>query len=382
MKPLKTLLATLVTAGTLMLGGCELNTGTQNAGTPQRKSVVHSQAAKRFKYSTASLLPLRKKAKRIVQVGLAKDSIDCDCFDYELAEANLALSKYGIFLEIAEQIRVSLPEELSELELGIKHSFSSPKDFYFTLTSSNSYRGEEDYSINSKPERRICLVDRDLNHETLDVVISQEILRFLAGKEDIAVLEDSSPYFSEIPEKEVRRNLTKQFFKPEQSNAQNYNRHRTVTINVILDGTAPEKAGVLVGKASERFNRDFNISFRILGVYNYALPKSWDFSRVYQELFSGIRTKSELYLLFTDKDWNEKGKDLGGQASPNVGFGWIGTNNRAAENITLHELGHIFGANHTYLTDSIMYPTAYQNNNAWGQRIKDAILKNKFKRWN
>ncbi len=383
MKPLNTLLATLVTAGALMLGGCETNTGTQNAGTPPGKRIIHSQAAKRLRSSSIDLRALKQKAKRIVNVGLAKDSIDCKCFDYELAEANLALSKYGIFLELAEQIQVSLPGELSELEVGIEHSFSSPEDYYFTLTSSNSYRGKEDYSINSMTERRICLVDRDLNHENLNVVISQEILRFLAGKEDIVVLDDSSPYFLEIPEKEVRRNLTKQFFKPEQSNAQNYNRHRNVTINMILDGTAPEKAGELVGKASERFNRDFNISFRILGVYNYELPtKGWDFNTVYQKIVRGIKNRSDLYLLFTNKDWNEQGKHLGGQASTS-GFGWISTNRRdqEAEYTTFHELGHIFGANHIYLKESIMYPNTRPERTIWGERVKDTILKNKFSRW-
>jgi predicted Zn-dependent protease len=56
--------------------------------------------------------------------------------------------------------------------------------------------------------------------------------------------------------------------------------------------------------------------------------------------------------------------------------------NPAAVTVLKHEIGHLFGLRHQIRDpDSFMYTPSHKSRGLWTQEIKEAILRNKNKRW-
>ncbi len=160
---------------------------------------------------------------------------------------------------------------------------------------------------------------------------------------------------------------------------------RKIKVNVALDGVSKEYAKELLNNVSEKYTQEFNISFNAVDFYKHNLPETWRTDLEMEKIRDSSRKRSDVYLLFSDKDWNNK-SDSGdfsvvGEAHENVGYAWIETHNKEEDikNLT-HELTHLFGINHDCSKTSFMHR---QNSGKiyFTENMRKEILENKFKTW-
>lgn len=337
-------------------------------------------------------LILKKYGKRHVDIGYASEGQNKENFISALNQANLSLVKYGISLDIKETIDVKIPKsfDINNFPYGIKHSFDNPYDYYFVWTTSDYSNGKNDYAAKALTKQRVSLIDDDFPKEHLDKLITQEILRLFTGAKDTTVQnEKDKTYFTQIDEEGVTKNLTKISRDADYQLDINLKKHRTVTINVGLDGISQQYAQELLSSVSQIYTKEFNISFHPIGFYDHKLPNSWKFHKEMKRLKGVASKQSDIYILLTNYNWDDDktGSDysLEGGANSSYGYLWAETQGdieRVISTIT-HEIGHLFKAKHIYRKNAIMHPISSKNSNQvfWTPHNKEIILKNKFMNW-
>lgn len=160
---------------------------------------------------------------------------------------------------------------------------------------------------------------------------------------------------------------------------------RNIEVNVALDGVSRKYAQELLNEVSERYSKEFNISFKAVDFYNHKLPETWRTDLEMEKIKNKSRRRSDVYLLFSSRDWDNQdylGSDpITGEAQDNLGYAWVETHNKKSdlENL-IHEITHLFGVNHTNLEDSFMHR---QNSGKiyFTEDMKNTIFSNKFKTW-
>ena len=165
----------------------------------------------------------------------------------------------------------------------------------------------------------------------------------------------------------------------------NLKKLRSIGANVALDGVSKEYAKKLLNEISERYAQEFNISFNAVDFYNHKLPETWCTDLEMEKIRDSSRKRSDIYLLFSNKDWNNK-SDSGdfsvvGEAHEDLGYAWIETHNKEEDIKNLaHELTHLFGVNHDDSKTSFMHR---QNSGKiyFTENMRKEILENKFKTW-
>jgi len=333
---------------------------------------------------------LKKYAKRTMDIGLGLENKNQEEFAEELEEANIALGKYGIFLNINETVDVYLPDSYNtyNFAFGSKHSFNRPHDYYFVWTEGDYSEGENDYAAESMTEERVCLIDEDFKQKNLDKLITQEILRLFVGAENTTLQNDDKKYYTQIDDKIVERNLLKKFKdEPYKIDMDNFNKHRVITVNVGLDDVSEKFARDAISRASAIFTKDFNISFKPVAFYDHKLPESWSTYDEMEKVKNEALKQSDIYLLLTDHNWNDEDDDeehsVLGETNWQYGYVWTEAYqdmDYVVKTILIHEFAHLFAMLHVYNEDAKMHP--YESTNSiWMPKTKETIIKNKFKKW-
>ncbi|MEK6758050.1 MAG: hypothetical protein AABX88_02885 [Nanoarchaeota archaeon] len=111
-------------------------------------------------------------------------------------------------------------------------------------------------------------------------------------------------------------------------------------VNVVLDGVSKEYSKELLNEVSKIYAKEFNISFNVVDCYNYKLPETWRTDLEMEKIKSISRKKSDIYLLFSNEDWDNQ-NDSGdysvvGEAHDGLGYAWIETHNKKEDIKILH----------------------------------------------
>lgn len=337
-------------------------------------------------------LILKKYGKRHVDIGYASEGQNKEDFISALNQANLSLKKYGIFLDVKETIDVKIPNSFTirDFPYGIKHSFDKPHDYYFVWTASDYGSGKDDYAAKALTKQRVSFIDDDFQKDCLDKLIMQEILRLFTDAKNTTIQhEEDEAYFTQIGEEGVTENLTKIFRDADYQLDINLEKHRTVTINVGLDGISQQYAQELLSSISQTYTKEFNISFQPIGFYGHKLPDSWNFYKEIERLKGVASKQSDIYILLTNHNWDDEktgpAYSLEGEANPSYGYLWAETHGDTKEVISAitHEIGHLFKAKHIYRKNAIMHPISSSSPDQvfWTPNSKETILKNKFRNW-
>ncbi|MCG2717795.1 MAG: hypothetical protein L6408_03020 [Nanoarchaeota archaeon] len=333
---------------------------------------------------------LQENTNRPVHIGLGLEWQDRTTFLEAVANANIILNKYGLYAKIEEVVPIELPNSFndSDFEHGLKHSFDNPHDYYFVWTDSDysSDDGKDDYAVKVRTKERMSLIDNDFKEKNLDKLIAQEILRLFTDKKNTTIGNKDKDYYSKIDVADVAKNIAKKFKDKPYDVTQNLEKERILRINVGIDGTFEKDAKEIIKKASKIYEKEFNIKFEIVDIYKSKLPDSWETLPAMKELKKRATKSSDIYLLFTDRDWDDEttgeGRSLLGQAHSGYGYTWIetGDNNNLAAEVVIHEIGHLFEAHHIYHMDGVMHPSNSDNFH-WTARSREDILKHKFRYW-
>lgn len=165
----------------------------------------------------------------------------------------------------------------------------------------------------------------------------------------------------------------------------NLKKLRSIGANVALDGVSKEYAKKLLNEISERYTLEFNILFNAVDFYNHKLPETWRTDLEMEKIRDSSRKRSDIYLLFSNKDWDNK-NDSGdfsvvGEAHEDLGYAWIETHNKEEDIKNLaHEISHLFGLEHNNSESSFMHKKS-EGGVYFTEDMRRKILENKFKTW-
>lgn len=325
---------------------------------------------------------------RTLHVGLGYDKRDPDRFLAAVAGANESLSRYGIRLAVDECIDLVFPAEpvANEIVDGVKNSFSKPLDLRFAWTGNDLCASTIDYAIYAQTESGVCIIDCDLQEEDLERTIEQETLRRLVRAKGLLATEGSKRYFCEYDAKTILARKDTLLPSEEKPGSVQTGR-RVVTVNVGLDSIELEKARRLMAALRDTYERKFGIEIRPLCYYPHTLPGKCYYFNEIAKIERFARTKSDIYLLLTGRDWNTKdmeaGSSMSGRAYINSGYALVECHAPECQVLrTLyHEFGHLFRANHVYRKDAIMHPYSNPKSDLWTAYTISTILENKFRTW-
>lgn len=326
--------------------------------------------------------------ERTIDIGIGADW----GVNYSLVKAvnsaNLLLAKHKIHLKIGEKIELDMPElfDSEELVYGIKHSFSKPHDYYFAISHFQDYSYEnDDFAVKALTESRVCFIDSDFQEENLEELVSQEILRLFSDAKNTNFYKNIDYYSIGVSEEKIKKNIFKTF------NEKPYNItpdifQRVITVNIGLDNVSEDMANYLLEQASKVYEKNFGIKFKAVDLYEYKLPKAWNTFKQMKKIKNKAKQSSDLYLMFTNTNWGQnsdgEGYSIAGEANPYYGYSWIEVYNDLDRVIhtLVHELAHLFKAEHVYLRNALMHP--YNNNKVnFTPATKHFILTNKYQKW-
>ncbi len=170
-----------------------------------------------------------------------------------------------------------------------------------------------------------------------------------------------------------------------QRQQENLKKPRNIKVNIALDGVSRKYAKELLREVSDIYKKESNISFKIVDYYGYKLPDSWNTSSEMKKVRDFSRKRSDIYLLFSNRDWREQGDldidSITGEAQDNLGYAWVETHNKKRDVKNLaHEITHLFNVSHSNLEDSFMH-RKNPGKIYFTEDMKNTILKNKFKTW-
>ncbi len=324
---------------------------------------------------------------RVVYLGIGYEKRLPKIFLEDFSSANFKLEKYGIRLFINEEVDVDLPHEFNDGSFckGINGSFKKPIEYAIVMTSKNYSRGKYDYSISSSPKDRVTLID-EIDDQKLDDIIVYEMLRLFSNSENAKAESITDPtYLKDINNQVIEANLGMTFLSEAYDLTINRSKKRTATINVALDNVSLEEATRLLSKASETYETKFGITLETIGFYEHKLPKNWELEDEGKNLKAKSDKKSDIYLILTDTNWStstNKEGSTAGQANSREGYVWAETCHDEHDklHILLHEIGHIFGAEHIYKRGALMHPSINELGN-WEPDTESTILKNKYAKW-
>jgi len=171
----------------------------------------------------------------------------------------------------------------------------------------------------------------------------------------------------------------------------NYHIPRQVSVVVALDRTNETLAKELIDSLNYNYATEFNISFKPILFFNYSPKDSLVTETEFKKIKKASGKQADIYFLFTSTDWqnpflnkkNRKKFPLYGEASPYFGFAWIKTfyNKKICAHSLVHEVGHLFGAEHEDSTQTIMHPSDFYDKITWSNETLRIILENKFRKW-
>lgn len=337
---------------------------------------------------------VKDNTPRIVRVGIASDNGINQSFAQEVLKSNEFLKKHGIEVVIGENVQIELPFKFEDNELsgGIKYSFSNPQDFYFAITTGDLKEEKNDFAVKALTKSGVDLIDKGLSKKDISTLVANEILRYFSGAKDTTYSKRIGDV-SGIDEKAVRRNLWKPYHEKGYDANIDKGKERIVTVNIGLDGTTKKQAEEIIKDVYDIFEKEFGIGFRMVDTYNFKMPDKWKDDEM-DKVRAAARNPSDIYLLFTQKDWTnlndstyvEAKKDTGsvaGLADSYHGWSWIETQHdkKLVVQIAAHEIGHLFRGSHVYLRDEYMHPNTNPENPTWSPRNRQTILKNKYRTW-
>ncbi|MHC4293358.1 MAG: hypothetical protein ACYSTX_03615 [Planctomycetota bacterium] len=329
-------------------------------------------------------------ADRVVSVGFAYDGKSIKDFIKAVDLANKELLEYGIFLDIRQAVEVDLPRsfDVGGFQYGIKYSFFHTHEYYFVWTSSDYHdRDDKDYTAKAFTEYGICLIDDDWPENSLQKLITQEILRaFINAENSIVYNENDRKYFSQVDKQKVRENLHKKFPMHDYESNTNLKSNRTVEVNIALDGVSRALAQQLISEVSQLYTNEFNISMVVVGMYDYNLSDNWETDEQMSVIKKMVENKSDIYMLFTSRNWRNENdllfSSITAEAYRDSGYIYLETcYGENTTNILIHEFAHLFKARHIYRKDAVMHPHN-RDNPFWTQKTRQVILENKFRSWN
>jgi hypothetical protein len=329
-------------------------------------------------------------ADRIVNVGFAYEGKSVKDFIKAVDLANKDLLEYGIFLDVRQAVEVDLPRsfDVDGFQYGLKYSFFHTHDYYFVWTSSDYHdRDDKDYTAKAFTEYGICLIDDDWPGNNLEKLITQEILRlFINAENSIVYNENDLKYFSMTDKQKVRENLHKKFPRHDFESNNSLKSHRTVEVNIALDGVSRSFAQQLINEVSQVYTKEFNISIVAIGMYDHTLPDDWETDEQMAVIKKMVENESDIYMLFTGRNWrNENDRlfsSITAEAYRDSGYIYLETcYGENTANILIHECAHLFKARHIYRKDAVMHPHN-RDNPLWTPKTRQVIFENKFRNWN
>ena len=352
---------------------------------PMKACIINSYQSEIESIIEESIDGFRDSAEKHIKVGVAVDSRDEDLFETAVKLSNTSMIVYGVFASVGETADVSLPDEFTDKELayGVKGSFPEPMDHYFVWSAHDYKRGDIDYCINSLTSENLTLVDDSVETCALGRIVAREIARVFSENEDTIICpQDLNDYLNDTPEIEDNKIALS---RVPYDISLNMGNGRIVKLCVGLDGVRRDEAGSLVAGLSREYEKMFNISFEPVEFVHHKLPDSWQTSKEMHKVRDKSKEAADIYLLLTDTSYTRADlgplSSLAGQAST-LGYSWVTVGPDNSRNVkTLgHEFGHLFGAGHIYIKDTIMHPEALEMR-TWSNLSRETILSNKFRTW-
>ncbi len=156
---------------------------------------------------------------------------------------------------------------------------------------------------------------------------------------------------------------------------------RTLKATVYLCNVNQGYVESLIGSVSKEFEENFGIKVQSVGykrVYDYEFEN--DYEPAKKQLRDMAGEPSDVYILFTT--WIPEAT-VGGIAGVKEGTVMLDSSGNPKEDRQKlrHEIGHLFGAEHSYNKGDIMYIGIVDNHQTWGMRDVYVIKENRFRMW-
>lgn len=137
---------------------------------------------------------------------------------------------------------------------------------------------------------------------------------FISGMPSVINMEKNVHSYS------ITENSKKKVLKEESLKA----KPREIRVNIALDGVSKEYSEKLLDYVSEKYKKEFNISFNAVDFYTHNLPERWRTDLEMEKMKKASRKKSDVYFLFTNTDWDNE-SDSGnysvvGEAHEKLGY--------------------------------------------------------------
>jgi len=247
-----------------------------------------------------------------------------------------------------EPVEVPAKPIPTEMAQAIANSFGERQEHYFLWSKKDVVPG----GVRSFPGTNVTVIDKD-STEPLDRVIARAVRNAMGYFQPVA----PCPY-------------------------KNAKQKRTITVNVGLDGVPQATAEALLEKMFPGYFRAFNIDYVPVGFYVQTPTSSWNACKEMARISQQVTTKSDIYVLFSNRSWKHDGDAVVGIANPYLGYALVEVDGdlKKAGRILAHELGHLLEADHVYGRDLIMHPSSGMTN-FWSRASKCAIWANKDRTW-
>ena len=159
-------------------------------------------------------------------------------------------------------------------------------------------------------------------------------------------------------------------------------KERTLKATVYLCNVNQGYAESLIRSVSKEFEENFGIKVQSVGynqLYNYEIESDYEAAK--RQLRDLAEKPSDIYILLTTRI--PEIYFVGGIAGAKEGTVMIDSSGKPKEDVhkLMHEIGHLFGAEHSYNTKDIMFVSVVDSSQAWSEHAVRVIAKNKFRRW-
>lgn len=304
-----------------------------------------------------------------LDIGLAYEG-NYNIIKHSIVLAREFISRQGIDSFVSETIEVDLPGlSLSRLFSDtLERSFSNKHDYYIVASTKSYDPKEENPNQHILRNPKLCHINHNITKEDLEEIINGNRLR-------------SFQIYS------GSRHSTEYYY----NNTKNPEAKRTVTINLGLCNIKEQEVSEVIEQASKIYESKFGITFDIVGKNDFSLPlsdKSLDSLidlKYFKNLANFATEPSDIYLLFVKDDRPRKSGVLYtcGRSYISQGACWIRKNYDPDKFLStlLHEIAHLFNANHVFLKNAIMHPVASKNQFLWDDYNERVIDSSKFRRW-
>lgn len=324
-----------------------------------------------------------------LSLGIAVDEVSPDDNDIIslLRQVNTALIPHRISLGLATDMKkISIPHHSTRADLlyGVTTAFEQSPDYLIAFTNRRCrYRQSRKTSerttynrLYTFGRRGVTIVDHARIDPDLVRHVTIDLARF-ATENRVEKRWQSSDYNTQLRDvlnvgrpkgRATLRNRNLRLAKQDR---------RVVSLTIALDDVTKADARNYIKNTNLLFDQ-YDITFEIRHIYTSPLRDGWKWPLEVKKMQQ--RSQSDIYLLLTPHNWfSQRSGYVRGLG--NYLFGAVmvqtGTDAQTLRRIT-HELGHLFGLQHTFLKGHIMYPNEKHIGLTWSPGSKRLLRENRF----